>query len=316
MPNSIKENADRGARLVASGAVKPGPPPGPPPPPTAYPIPPAEPALNPFSRGPMPASAVRHWDVARKFHRQAIAQTRILPLSEVTSSRAGAQAASQFTFIQQGGGGLLLETNNQRNANQGVLNLIAGSGVQLSSDTFGRVTINAGDGLVHGDTIWDYDSAYTILRDDFIAGNATSGTIGDLGWVFGNGGSVGASQKADGFPYLGQFQFGPGTASANVGSGIVLPAANSGINTTGANSMWPLLDYPGWKCTWVFTIRRPLTANPVSTPFDATKLSVYVGLGNGSGTNSFSTRPAGFIGVRYDTDPSSFALNSVATASR
>src|SRR5260370_36771717 len=97
--------------------------------------------------------------------------------------------------------------------------------------------------------------------------------------------------------------------------GVVPPAANSGINTTGANSMWPLLDYPGWKCTWVFTIRRPLTANPVSTPFDATKLSVYVGLGNGSGTNSFSTRPAGFIGVRYDTDPSSFALTSVATAS-
>src|SRR5258707_14311938 len=121
MPNSLKENAELLARLVASGAVKPAPLVPMTLVPTAYPVPPAGPALNPFSRGPMPASAVRDSDVARQFHHQAIPQTRILPLSEVTSSRAGAQAASQFTFIQQGGGGLLLETNNQRNANQGVL---------------------------------------------------------------------------------------------------------------------------------------------------------------------------------------------------
>src|SRR5260370_34640809 len=314
MPNSLKENAELMARLVAEGKLVRVPSV---PPPILPPIPPAEPALNPFSRGPMPASTLFDTDIARQFHHQAIPQTRILPLSDVTSARAGAQAASQFTFIQQGGGGLLLEVNNQRNPNQGVLNLTAGTGVQLSSDAFGRVTINAGDGLVHGDTIWDYDSAYTILRDDFIAGNATSGTIGDLGWIFGAGGTaVAVSQKADGFPYLGQFQFGPNAATSNTGGGIVLPAANLALNSIGENSMWPLLDYPGWKCSWVFTIRRPLTSNPVSTPFDATKLSVYVGLGNlGSNANTFFTRLPGFIGVRYDTDPASFALTSVATAS-
>src|SRR5260370_40227931 len=239
------------ARLVASGAVKPAPPvPMTLVPPTAYPIPPAEPALNPFSRGPMPASTLLDTDIARQFHATAIPQSRILPLSDVASARAGAQVASQFTFIQQGGGGLLLEVNNQRNPNQGVLNLTAGTGVQLSSDAFGRVTINAGDGLVHGDTIWDYDSAYTILRDDFIAGNATSGTIGDLGWIFGAGGTaVLASQKADAFPYLGQFQFGPNAATTNTGGGIVLPAANLALNSFGENSLWPLLVYPGWKST-------------------------------------------------------------------
>src|SRR5258707_612078 len=149
MPNSLKENAELLARLVASGAVKPAPLVPMTLVPTAYPVPPAEPALNPFSRGPMPASAVRDSDTARQFHHQAIPQTRILPLSEAVSARTGALAASQF-FIQQGsGGGLLLETNSQRNPSQGVLNLIAGTGVQLSSDTFGRVTIGTlGDGLV------------------------------------------------------------------------------------------------------------------------------------------------------------------------
>src|SRR5260370_11622150 len=247
MPISLKENAELMARLVAEGKLVrvPSVPPR-----ILPPIPPAEPALNPFSRGPMPASTLFDTDIARQFHHQAIPQTRILPLSDVTSARAGAQAASQFTFIQQGGGGLLLEVNNQRNPNQGVLNLTAGTGVQLSSDAFGRVTINAGDGLVHGDTIWDSDSAYTILRDDFIAGNGTSGTIGDLGLVLvANGTAVNASQKADAFPYLGQFQFGPNAATSNTGGGIVLPAANLALNSFGENSLWPLLVYPGWKST-------------------------------------------------------------------
>src|SRR5260370_30314361 len=189
----------------------------------------------------MPASTLFDTDIARQFHHQAIPQQRILPLSAATSPLAGAQVASQSIFIQQaGGGGLLLETNSQRNPSQGVLNLIAGSGVQVTSDRFGGVTIAGGDGLVHGDTIWDSDPAYTILRDDFIAGNATSGTIGDLGWIFGvNGTAVAVSQKADSFPYLGQFQFGPNAATTNTVGGIVLPPANLGFNSTGVNSLWP-----------------------------------------------------------------------------
>src|SRR6266446_7348601 len=100
MPNSMKENAELLARLVASGAVKPAPPvPMTPVPPTAYPIPDLAPAMNPLLRTPMPASSVRDADTVRQFHAQAVPQTRILPLSEVSSAKAGAQAASQF-FIQ------------------------------------------------------------------------------------------------------------------------------------------------------------------------------------------------------------------------
>src|SRR5260370_42497601 len=93
-------------QLVAEGKLIPVPSV---PPPILPPIPPAEPGLNPLLRTPMPASAVRDSDTARQFHASGVPQSRILPLSEVTSSRAGAQAPSQFTFIQQGAAGLRLE---------------------------------------------------------------------------------------------------------------------------------------------------------------------------------------------------------------
>src|SRR5260370_5135150 len=198
-------------QLVAEGKLKPAPSVSPIVPPTAYPIRALVPTLNPLLRSPMPASTLFDTDIARQFHDQAIPQQRILPLSAATSPLAGAQAASQSIFIQQGGGGgLLLETNSQRNPSQGVLNLIAGSGVQVTSDRFGGVTIAGGDGLVHGDTIWDSDPAYTILRDDFIAGNATSGTIGDLGWIFGvNVTAVAFTPKPVFFPHPFPFHFPP-----------------------------------------------------------------------------------------------------------
>src|SRR5713226_1561386 len=125
---TIAEGKEILKRAIESGAVKPLAPV----PPTAYPIPDLAPAMNPLLRTPMPASAVRDSDTVRQFHAQAIPQTRFSPVSEVI--KAGAQAASQSIFIQQGGGGLLLETNSQRNPSQGLLNLIAGSNVQLSSD--------------------------------------------------------------------------------------------------------------------------------------------------------------------------------------
>src|SRR5260370_8666081 len=90
-------------QLVAEGKLIPVPSV---PPPILPPIPPAEPALNPFSRGPMPASTLFDTDIARQFHHQAIPQTRILPLSDVTTARAGPQPPSQSLFIQQDARGL------------------------------------------------------------------------------------------------------------------------------------------------------------------------------------------------------------------
>src|SRR6266481_9365385 len=109
MPNSMKENAELLARLVASGAVKPAPPvPMTPVPPTAYPIPDLAPAMNPLLRTPMPASSVRDADTVRQFHAQAVPQTRILPLSAAANSQinATAQSIAQQVFTSSGPSGL------------------------------------------------------------------------------------------------------------------------------------------------------------------------------------------------------------------
>ncbi len=90
MPNSIKENAELLARLVASGAVKPAPPVSM----TPVPLPDLAPAMNPLLRTPMPASAVRDSDTVRQFHAQAIPQTRITPLSAAANSQINAAAQS------------------------------------------------------------------------------------------------------------------------------------------------------------------------------------------------------------------------------
>src|SRR6266478_5594656 len=109
MPNSMKENAELLARLVASGAVKPAPPvPMTPVPPTAYPIPDLAPAMNPLLRTPMPASSVRDADTVRQFHAQAVPQTRILPLSAAANSQinATAQSVAQQVITSSGPSGL------------------------------------------------------------------------------------------------------------------------------------------------------------------------------------------------------------------
>src|SRR5229473_2340219 len=93
MPNSLKENGDLLQRLIAEGKLKPAPPA--PPAPTAYPIPPAEPGLNPLLRSPMPANWGLNTDTARQWHNPAIPQTRILPLPPTGNPVVGAQAQSQ-----------------------------------------------------------------------------------------------------------------------------------------------------------------------------------------------------------------------------
>src|SRR6266436_5998124 len=104
MPNSIKENAELLARLVASGAVKPAPPVSM----TPVPLPDLAPAMNPLLRTPMPASAIRDSDTVRQFHAQAIPQTRILPLAAAANSQinATAQSIAQQVFTSSGPSGL------------------------------------------------------------------------------------------------------------------------------------------------------------------------------------------------------------------
>ena len=165
------------------------------------------------------------------------------------------------------------------------------------------------DGLVHGTLPWVYDPAYTSLRDDFISGNSSTSPIGELGWQFAQVTAGTFDYAGDGAPNLGVVQIFPTGTGANNGGEIFLSTSTTALNSNWFNSFLPLLDYPGWKMTWVFCLRRPLNANPASTAaFNITKSSVYIGLGAGF-PNTFSTRPPVFIGCRYDTDTTAPSIN-------
>lgn len=203
-----------------------------------------------------------------------------------------------------------LKTDNVSNQTQDILNLKAGNNIELTTDPFGAVIISstsAGDGLVHGDVIWEYDPAYIILRDDFIFGSGGgTNTIGELGWT--TSGTSGVADRLFGpIPNSGAVQLYSSATTANTGA-VMLYNGGGNVNTNFANVALPLLDYPGWKVTWVFCIRRPYNIDPTSTAFNITKSSMYIGLGL-NWPNVFGTRPPVFIGCRYDTDTTAPSIN-------
>lgn len=160
-------------------------------------------------------------------------------------------------------------------------------------------TTDVDDGLIHGDAIWESDSAYTLIRDDFNAGGSVTGTIGENGWtLFTAAGGGPALEKAigsmTGFPCSGMIRF-VNTNAANAYSNIHISDANS---TT--NDLMPLFDYPGWKATFVFGFSL---GDSYQTGPRFTQKSLYVGFAqpNGPDTN-WKARPDIFIGLRYDTD--------------
>lgn len=203
---------------------------------------------------------------------------------------------------------LLLQTNNINNPNQKILNLIAGANMSISADPTGGVTLAAagggGDGLIHGDAIWEIDPAYVFLRDDFVNVNISGGIssfTSELPWFMANGGSV-ASVFASGgaFPYSGFIELSA-TSTPNQIS-FLMPV----IQPQPAQFGWPVLDYPGWKMIWVFKVGRVATSSPPSS-FSWSQVSNYIGFANYPGlaallTNTSSPRPPFFLGLRYDTD--------------
>lgn len=250
----------------------------------------------------------------------------LMPLalqSAVSSTQI--QGTAEVVRISSGSG-ILLQTDGITNPKQDELNLIPGENIRLSSDPNGGVTIAGtagGDALTHGDPVWEHDSAYVELRDDFHAifnGNVTSPTAnfwGQLGWTLTNTGAI-SGPKIDGGnpPYIGQLSFG-NTSIVSQYSGLVLGSATAGISVLNPNS-WALLENPGWKMTWVFKVDGGGTSSP---GFNTAKKAFYIGLTGAAWrafqTASTSARPDYFIGLRYDTSatPGSLTLSSVATAS-
>lgn len=280
--------------------------------PTAPPAMPAyPPAPNPFMRSPLPTSQVLQPDTLRYFFRPAgPPQSRVIPQPPNATPAIGASASSQAITVVQQGQGTLLETNHVTNADQSTLDLIAGANISLVADKFGGVTVtgtSGGDGLVHGDAIWDVDSAVSFERDDFKYGGTTSGGIGETQW---NAISASASiHYGTGVPgHLGELII-PNIAASNDYNSYVHPSTTVGPHGTA----WALAENPGWKLVFVW---RWGAQSFSSIPISFAKKSFYVGLCMFD--SQLPVRPYVFIGARYDTDPgtgSPQSLTSVANAS-
>lgn len=229
---------------------------------------------------------------------------------------------------------LALETNGLPNPNQNLLNLVQGANITITANPDGSVVIvgTGGDGLFHGDAIWDVDPAVSFWRDDFYFGSATNATggvstFGELRWdaLVGSGATY---NKVTGYsPYFGQIRIDAGTTTTTC-SQIFSPRGNAPDSGTIAGGVFsaglPLLDYAGWKMVWIFGF--PVSrSQATATPFPLTKTQFYCGLAPPASLttsvawqpNAVNARPPFFVGLRYDTDPGlgTFTLTSVANAS-
>ena len=176
------------------------------------------------------------------------------------------------------------------------------------------------DGLTHGDAVWEHDSAYVELRDDFTPYYGTYGVVagslsfGQLGWSL-VGQFPSAVQSGGAPPYIGQAAWDQNSVVNTFGAILLNDMYTQGtqpITNVNQNS-FALLENPGWKLTWIFKWDG---ATASVGGFDATKKSCYVGLSGSTVNNivgSVSARPDVFIGLRYDTSitPGALTLTSV-----
>lgn len=210
---------------------------------------------------------------------------------------------------------LQILVNNQSTPNQNILNFVPVGGLTISAGPDGQIIFttpeSAGDGLVHGDAIWDIDSGVIRLQDDFVLTNApnTGAIQSEYAWSL----AVNAST----FKYIpGSFPTGNNSgagyiafSNSAIANNIALMApGNITSGTTYNTNAWPLFDYPSWKLVWVFKIARLQGSSASSVSFSSAQTSFYIGLGNAPGysfgTNQ-SPRPPYFFGLRYDTDTTS-----------
>jgi hypothetical protein len=225
---------------------------------------------------------------------------------------------------------ILLETNGSPNPSQAVLNLIQGSGITLTTDSLGGVTIlslAATDGLTHGTTPWEIDPSAFIWSEDFQTAPqggglflTTQGPWGNTGWWFGNNttpSNVGTSGWGSLYGQLGGSICweNPGT----VHCGMLVPF-NVSTSTFFTNGAMALAENPGWKATFIWKFDAGI--NTTSTTFNAAKKAFYIGFSSScvpaiyvnAATPGQSSRPLSFVGLRYDTSTSQPTVTLTAAA--
>lgn len=201
---------------------------------------------------------------------------------------------------QQGGSGFGKVITQP--AIQGAIQRSVGAGVIQSSIATPPIK-STGDGLIHGETPWESDPSFVLLRDDFVFG-AASGTnaVGELKWNSSNTGVV--AQDAGFPPHPGIYAMTSSTTANNTGV-LFVPSVGVAGTLTGA---WALFDYPFWKLTWIFQFVReaPDSASGAPPTFTMAKKSFYAGLFSITAAGAPTTaRPGTFCGLRYDTDTTS-----------
>lgn len=198
---------------------------------------------------------------------------------------------------------------------QGVSKVVAQQVVQQAIAALPPPVPAVGDGLIHGDAIWELDPGYIWMRDDFLQASVSASAVGsEMDWMLASvSGEQINEQVPNPIPVCGTLLF-PNNAQVNQ-AWFLLPAVNG---TSNINAGMPLFDYPSWKMVWIFQVGRPGftqsggSAAPVAFNFGQT--SFYIGIGNwaaqtGAPTNTTPPRPSTFLGLRYDTDTTAPAIS-------
>lgn len=292
--------------------------------------------VSPFLRTVLPLPLQYSGDTIKQYNRPGISSFRTPPLPPSGIPAINSTSAGVTKVINQSSGsGVLLETNSVPNASQSVLNIISGSNITLTPDSSGGVTIAGtagGDGLVHGTTPWEIDPSAVIWNEDFITaripgnGPNTSPFLGSsTAWSeYGSASAIANIQSFNQFPsHVGVNQwYNAGAANAVA----IFTPTNAGSSTFGVQgaqqNLLPLLDYPGWKATWVFMFSKAWACgqSPTSAAFSVATTMTYVGFSAGYGAVSASLatfngfRPNIFLGLRYDTDPGQSGLSVTAVS--
>ena len=183
------------------------------------------------------------------------------------------------------------------------------------------VTASPGDGLIHGDAIWETDSAYVQLRDEFVQANSGNAAFGELSWIpstnTGSNGGLLGSASGLGPLHIGEVQWNNSTSSNSTptqGIGnITFNFPSSPAVQDLSNISWALLSIPNWKATFIWRFHRGVDEifNGSSPNINFSKKSVYIGLAfnNASPSSNGWSRPPIFIGARYDTDNTAPAIS-------
>lgn len=263
------------------------------------------PISNSPQRGTYPASLILGGDIndSNRMFRGAGMRSTTFPnpnTTNVTKSTTIVQAAAASAATASA---LLIEVDGAPTPVQNVLNLIEGGGITLVPDASGGVTItgtSTGDGLIHGDAIWEIDPAYLYIRDDFQSLNLagiTSNFSSEYAWDVTS--AVTPKYVPGPFPHTGNIAFSNNN-SANASSVLVPGIVGADVNFH--TNSWPLFDYPSWKLIWIFSIARVAQSSVPSVPFNFSNTSFYIGLAQHYQFADTQTRPSYFFGLRFDTD--------------